>query len=755
MSALSRFVVRVGAALLLVGLLVVLPVAVIVLVGLPELSVSHWRSLWTTGRVDGALVVQVGTVLFVVLWAWFAVTALAELWHVAQRVVRREPVAPLERGPSRLVRGLVRLAVLSGAALVTMSTGATTGATDTLLQTTRPAPVVDAVVVGPRVALPPNQVMSAVPRPASSSTSGLTAAVLLSAGALAAVEVRRRRRLRASDVGEHWPPPAAGVAETEMLLRSIGAGERVARLDLALRVAARDLAVQRACVVAASLEADGAVLLYIDRPATPRSGAWESSGATWCLPATVLLEELAPGARECAQPCPALAHLGGVEGGGEFFVDLEAVGVLAIDSPHGSIILRALAASMSVSPFLDAGRVFTAGLDDGVLDWTRGVDCPDLASAQHEAHLLASYATTNTMSTFALRVRGTAGEAWEPAVVIGTVGHDDVVVPRRGVGMALSGVDAEYRLEFDGCGHVLQPLGVRVLPIGLERSVVRSLRAFVVEAEQPLPFEPPAVNHAPFEEPEWSLMVRVLGQVEVVSCDGESVAFDRSKALELAVWLSQHRERSTRTAARTALWDLEVRSATFANVVSDARRAMARVAEPPHGEEWIARTLTEDLPLHPQVVTDAELLAARVAAARGCPHHEAIEVLRPGLELITGLPFSGTNYLWTDAEGHSSALVLLATGAAIELAHRYLAVGDVDGVFWATGQGLRVLSGHEELIALRMRAHAQRGDLAGVRHEWESYERALAADPWAAAEPAPKLVALRRELLSPMVRTTA
>ena len=53
-------------------------------------------------------------------------------------------------------------------------------------------------------------------------------------------------------------------------------------------------------------------------------------------------------------------------------------------------------------------------------------------------------------------------------------------------------------------------------------------------------------------------------------------------------------------------------------------------------------------------------------------------------------------------------------------------------MFWATGQGLKVLAGHEELIALRMRAHADRGDLAGVRSEWESYERAVQADTWAA-----------------------
>ena len=742
MNVVARFVLRMGALVLLAMLLVVLPVAVALLVGVPDPSLSEWRSLWTAGRIDGQLVVQVGVVLFVVLWAWFAITALAELWRVA----RRAPVTPLDRGPSSVVRGLVRLAVLSGAALVTMSDGAITRATDS---------VAHVVEVAPTVASPPGQFVVTPREHTESNTTALTAAVLLSAGLLGAVEVRRRRQLRSSDVGDRWPPPGTRAAQTEMAMRSIGAGERVARLDLALRSAARDLVAQREHVVAASLGVDGGVRLFLSGGAVPRSGSWEMDGAVWRLPAWVELEALAPLARECAQPCPGLAHLGGLEDGGEFFVDLEAVGVMAVDSPYGPTILRALAAAMSVSPFLDAGRVFTAGLDDGVLDWSRGIACPDLASALHEAELLTSYVATAPASTFALRVQGTAGEAWEPAMVIGVADADDRVKPCRGVGMALSGVVAAHRLEFDGRGHLFQPLGMRVLPIGLDRGAVRAMQSLLEEAERPLEFEPPRVVNDRFEEPEWALMVRVLGQVEVVSRDGESVVFERSKALELAVWLSQHRGRPTRTAARTALWDLDVRPATFANVVSDARRAMARVITPPHGEEWIARTLTEELPLHMAVVTDAELLAARVVVARSYPHDAAIEVLRPGLELITGLPFSGTNYLWTDAEGHTSSLVLLATGAAIELAHRYLSVGDVDGVFWATGQGLKVLSGHEELIALRMRAHAQRGDLAGVRLEWESYERALAADPWSAAEPAPKLVALRRELLSPMVRTTA
>ena len=138
-----------------------------------------------------------------------------------------------------------------------------------------------------------------------------------------------------------------------------------------------------------------------------------------------------------------------------------------------------------------------------------------------------------------------------------------------------------------------------------------------------------------------------------------------------------------------------------------------------------------------------------LAAARGLAAADAIAVLRPGVALINGMPFAGTSYLWPDAEGITSALVLLATSAASDLATHYLAIGDVEGVFWSTGRGLQVLAGHEELIALRMRAHACRGDLAGVRSEWDSYERAVHADSWAAAEPSPKLIELRRELLSP------
>ena len=245
------------------------------------------------------------------------------------------------------------------------------------------------------------------------------------------------------------------------------------------------------------------------------------------------------------------------------------------------------------------------------------------------------------------------------------------------------------------------------------------------------------------------IVVGLLGGVEITDDRGTPGEFERSKTVELIAWLATHRDRATRTGARTALWELDVRDATFANVVSEARRGLARLVAPDDGEEWVARTLTEQLPLHAAVVTDADLVNERLTHARVQPPAQAIATLRPAVAMIRDMPFAGTSYLWPDAEGITSNLVLLAITAAAEFAGHALSLGDTDGVFWATGRGLQVLPGHEELIGLRMRAHARAGDLAGVRQEWESYERVLVADAWSDGEPAPKLLALRRELLSP------
>ena len=77
--------------------------------------------------------------------------------------------------------------------------------------------------------------------------------------------------------------------------------------------------------------------------------------------------------------------------------------------------------------------------------------------------------------------------------------------------------------------------------------------------------------------------------------------------------------------------------------------------------------------------------------------------------------------------------------------------GQTDGVFWATAQGLKVLGAHEELFALRMKAHALNGDLAGVRFEFDSYQRAISSDSFSISDPSQKLVSLLNKLTNNLV----
>lgn len=262
----------------------------------------------------------------------------------------------------------------------------------------------------------------------------------------------------------------------------------------------------------------------------------------------------------------------------------------------------------------------------------------------------------------------------------------------------------------------------------------------------PAPAPVAARRHFRSPERSWPLMVSVLGSPRVVDQHGEPVAFERSKSLELVVWLAVHRPRCTRSGARHALWDLPIRDGTFANIVCDARRRLADTIAPPGGTEWIGRGVGDELPLHPHVITDADLLRTVLRSVHGTADPMGTQHLSDVLHLIRGVPFEGTNYLWADAEGLTSELTMLIVQASAALARRHLDAGNVDGVFAATSVGLRVVPRHEELVAARLRAHHRNGDDAGVRQEWESYERALALDVFS-TRPSTKLLALRHEML--------
>jgi hypothetical protein len=617
----------------------------------------------------------------------------------------------------------------------------------------------------------------------------LAAALLLCAGALGLVRIRRRQQLRVATIDTVVPAPGLERIRTERLLGSLDPVARALRLDLALRSAGRQLVGSGAHVCVVVLSDVGAVTVVFDRPAPAPTRPWSPTRTAdrWHLAADISDEELANDARLAGQPCPALCHLGVVSPGervdrhpadrdagrapdGDVFIDLESVGLLCLAGPLAATvdIARGIAASLTVSPVGETVDVITHELELG-LEATgrshRRADRFDEALDTAATLLGPSLAARAVARTSELRSRGAGGDTWDAVVVVsGAERLDDddvsdlvrVAEAGRGLGVVtchrVAGASAV--LEAHPHAWILQPFGIELVPVGLTAERVAAVGDLIAGSSEPLPqvprMAPPRSSSMPppFVEQPWELLVRILGPVGVVTRAGDPVRFERGRSLELVLWLSQHRAGATRTAARTAMWQTDVRDSTFSNIVSDARRALARSVTPPSGHEWIGRTLTESLPLHPLVVTDADLLRARLEASRLLDHRPAIAVLAPGVELVDGMPLAGTDLLWSDSEGITSSLVILATAATAELARHHLAVGDTDGVFSATARGLGVLPGHEELIGLRMRAHAERGNLAGVRTEWSYYERALDADRWAAGDPSPALVSLRRELLT-------
>ncbi len=609
-------------------------------------------------------------------------------------------------------------------------------------------------------------------RPAWVMPAGIAGLALLATGMAGLAASRRRRRLRSTGLGHALPVADPDLVPTAAAVAFADDPVGMARLDVALRHLAAALAPDASGTPRPQLVRryrSGALEVTLDRPLAGPPRHWQRGADACCvvLPAEVPIAVLVDGAGTAPSPCPALVMFG-LDNDAELYVDLEALGLVRLDGAPDSVaaVARAVVATLAVSPLADLVHVVTSGVDCyGFANEERvqSVSDPDAALDLAAALSAGVRHAIGDGGTHDLR-RDAPEEPWEPVVAIllrpqltpAQLADIERLVASGGVAVVTDAEvpGARYRLHADGDGHwQLEPLGAMVTATGLAAVELADLGALLADAKAPPVELPPRLDEAlstePFEEAPWALLVRLLGPVEVVNRRGEPAPFERAKALELVAWLAQHRARSTRVGARTAMWETDVRDATFANVVSDARRALTAIALPPDGDEWLGRTYGDHLPLHPLVVTDAELLAARLEHARRQAPPAAIETLRPALAAVHDAPYAGTAWLWPDGAGLPSNLTLLVTNSAALMAEHCLELGDHDGVFWATAQGMKVLPGHDELVCLRMHAHAAAGNLAGVRQEFESYERVVVADAWGDGSLSPKVVHLRNRLLAP------
>ena len=201
----------------------------------------------------------------------------------------------------------------------------------------------------------------------------------------------------------------------------------------------------------------------------------------------------------------------------------------------------------------------------------------------------------------------------------------------------------------------------------------------------------------PTDEP--LVVVRLYGYPEVRGVDGQSALFRKKRALELIVWLSLNRDRPRRSAARTALWQIDVSDSTFSTIVSDMRRGIADVAVNLDRTEIVPTTYSDELVLSKHVTTDYDLLRSALYEFR--EDQRNYRNLVRELKGIRDSPFSGTAYEWADLDGSTTRLIITAMQAAHELAEYALSIGDVESMQIAVAAGLRVMPGNEELLQIQ------------------------------------------------------
>ena len=276
-----------------------------------------------------------------------------------------------------------------------------------------------------------------------------------------------------------------------------------------------------------------------------------------------------------------------------------------------------------------------------------------------------------------------------------------------------------------------QANGPDQLPAAAPPNAARQLETEqLLNAVEGTPAGEPVLTKAVPDEPDWRVMVRLLGPVDVIDTTGRSAEGARGRTVEVVAWLVTHRRHATRSELDAGVWPKGAQDVTVMNELSRARRLLEQLAGH-DARDWIPLHQT-DFQVHPHLTSDLEVLQARLSHARRHSAHPevAIPALYAALSLIRGIP---VRYGWLDAE-IGSTLRTAPIDVALLLAEHYLAQDDIDKVLEVTAAGLAVLPAHAELFALRMRARAAKGDHRGLREEYDAFRRAELADPMTEGE---------------------
>lgn len=209
----------------------------------------------------------------------------------------------------------------------------------------------------------------------------------------------------------------------------------------------------------------------------------------------------------------------------------------------------------------------------------------------------------------------------------------------------------------------------------------------------------------------------LLGEAQLVACDGETPQRSVGRCLEACAWLLTH-PGSTPTEMREGLMIAE---GTRRSVVSRLRGWLGRSAAGEH----LPDAYSGRVQLASSVSSDWEQFQALVA---GGVNRATEASLTEALALVRGAPLGGFEFQWLWAEPLRCDMVATIVDAAVVLSERCLARGDLDGAEWALGQGALASPTSEALTARRILLRARQGDRAAVDQEVLALTRAARAE---------------------------
>ncbi|HLG01129.1 MAG TPA: BTAD domain-containing putative transcriptional regulator, partial [Acidimicrobiia bacterium] len=557
---------------------------------------------------------------------------------------------------------------------------------------------------------------------------------------------RRRRRLLQFAPGLAPTVPPSELAEVRSDLVLASDEHHVAMLHAAMRSLSLHFGEQRGAasrprLVQASAER---IEVFFSEPRLPTAQGWtpEASGAVWVLDSCEV-----PKQAEDVAPCaPTLVTLGRPESSGQAYLDLEAEGVLAVagDTEEATAFVRSVVVELA-NPSVGGPLALTVVGDLGdpeiakfdgvcVVETWKEVEEEALAWARQSQALLAA---NRWASPFVARGNAPDHDGLTPLVIVCTYCPDDPsfeefaslvaagdttasLVILGEVPVAATRIEVDHgELTLPGLGFTCRGQAVGSKALG---DVVELLEDAdrLTEAVPVVPaIRPSTGDNEPYEDPAFEVLVRLLGDIEVV---GGSRPLTPKQTAAVA-YMSLHSPVSIER-LEDAVWTAATQSRRrrLFNTLSACRTAL--------GAQHLPVAMDGAYSVGPNVVTDVDLFERRITYAATRPETEAALILRGALELVSGPVFTypsreRASFVWVDIENWISTWELKVTETATRLAELSFESGDTGTAIWAAERGLVTSPTHPALIEALMRAHASCGERAIAEQVFVSHVAAL------------------------------